>query len=317
MNELKEYIEIDGYPKLGYHTEYSNEFEEHYNLFEENICPVTAGPDIYFYCWEWELKRFIRLLTEKKLYYKSQLLDKEDNIFLKDYTTHFENGFNKFDYHTPKETILKYLPFIPESINNGKVLGIGRNSKTSPGLYGARQLDIHGAFTANGILNSKTCRFFPDKNLKGDAAIKWMELRNPLKHAFNDGRMFKSIFVAIDRYYDFADIFKISEKEFEPEIDSLYGHVDSHLIEKFLEIERELHEKGYLSKECTWLKSKQDLVSFIVVLIEYKYFLKPLKNSDCRKFIENRYKSGSLSESWKKRPDKKNASAEYFWIQKP
>ncbi len=102
---------------------------------------------------------------------------------------------------------------------------------------------------------------------------------------------------------------------FTPNPEGLDGYISSDLHEKYLEIENELHSRGYLKDNYSWGNEKKSLVSLILVLKEYGFFLKPLKPPELRKFVEARYNT-NIKEMWKKRPSVKNALADFTWLKK-
>lgn len=112
---------------------------------------------------------------------------------------------------------------------------------------------------------------------------------------------------------------------FIPKTDKLNEWILSDYISKFTEIEIELFNRGFIDASYKWQKSKTDLVYYICVLKEYRYFRprvngKTIKDFHKKQFISERYgydKTG-LSEAWKKANRQiENAVIPFYWIKKP
>lgn len=109
--------------------------------------------------------------------------------------------------------------------------------------------------------------------------------------------------------------------ETEQIIDWIY---QNHLSE-FSEIEKELFLRGFIDENYKWQKTKKELIDFITVIMEYRFFKQIVEGNSkqsfhYRRFISERYGYGpkGLSESCKKyKPDIKTALIPFFWINKP
>lgn len=107
--------------------------------------------------------------------------------------------------------------------------------------------------------------------------------------------------------------------------ENLKDWILSDFITKFKDIEKELFERGYLNKSYQWKKHKTELIEFLCVISEYKYFKhcakgKPIKDFHKRQFISERYgygKTGLTETSKKYKPTLKIASSQFYWIKKP
>jgi hypothetical protein len=97
-------------------------------------------------------------------------------------------------------------------------------------------------------------------------------------------------------------------------------------LEKFTEIEKELFKRGFIDTFHKWhdCKTKRNLVEFLCVIVNYKYFRpivrdKKIKDFHKRQFISERYGFGKtgLTETWKKtKPKIESAIIPFFWIER-
>ena len=113
------------------------------------------------------------------------------------------------------------------------------------------------------------------------------------------------------------------------EIDNLQNKLKDWIravkIEKFVSIEKELFEKGFIDSSHKWVAQKTELADFAYIIIHYKYFeqsvnRKRIKDFHKRQFISERYgfpKTGSksLGETWKSsKPNFESANKNFPWI---
>jgi len=119
---------------------------------------------------------------------------------------------------------------------------------------------------------------------------------------------------------------KDSQADLKPiNVELLEGWILPDFISKYIEIEKELYNLGYIDKAYKWKKKKTELANYVCVIINYKYF-KPIvdgkKIKDFHKvhLISERFGYGKtgLSETWKKH--NKNidlAKIPFSWIEAP
>jgi len=152
----------------------------------------------------------VELLEAKKLTYKEQIIGNDENWdYLTEYSYFFEKGFDSINYNTPAIIVISKIPFCstfkclkPENTKN-KVISIGRkNSNSKPCIAGMRPVSFDSLF-GEGILHAK----------KYSNVTKERVLKNPQKIAFEEGVMFKSIFLVIERYPEFKKYFEINDKK--------------------------------------------------------------------------------------------------------
>lgn len=221
--KIKEYIETVLFPKLSYHIDYSDFFVKQYEKFEKSLTGIVYyDMPINFYCWKDEYEEFIELLKEEKLLYKNEIVSENGQLeYLIEYSNSFEKGFDSVDYNTPSNVIISRIPFCstmscvnPDNRKNQSICVGRKNSKSKPCIAGMRPFSFN-SFFGQGILRAK----------KINNITKERVLDDPRKVAFEEGVMFKSIFLVIERYPEFGDYFNIIDKQSENFIDTLLNGV--------------------------------------------------------------------------------------------
>lgn len=109
------------------------------------------------------------------------------------------------------------------------------------------------------------------------------------------------------------------------QIETLKEWVLFDYISIFLNVEKELYDRGYINEEYHWRKYKKNLLELVTLLHWYKYF-KPIINGrkkkgfHYRQFIAERYGFDriGLTETYKKyKPTNQLAENSFLWIKKP
>lgn len=203
---IKDYIELNRLPKLNYFVSYSELFKKQYERLEDKLITFSCKEkSIYFYSTKEEWGDFYQLLIKKKLYYNNILQDEnENNSFLQDYSAAFQKGFNSLSSLAPSSEIINYLPYCNEALcvgqrHNTIVRQYGKCKTTIPCLCGHRRFTMSSFISGTGLLGFKTINNITQVRI----------LKDPQYNAFEDGIMYKAIFLAIQRYPDFKEYFDL------------------------------------------------------------------------------------------------------------
>ena len=252
---LKDYIKVKTISQLSHLVSYSDLFEKQYEEFDKRIMGVyNEDRNIHYYCWKEEEETFRRLMNEKKLIYNGEEVSNTNMEYLEEYSKYFEIGFDSLDYSTPANVVLNNTPFCSRDLEcikterpKTKIRKIGRKiSGGIPCIAGERQ-SVNNIFMGHGILNASKIITIPEKRI----------LKNPITNAYNEGVMFRSIFLVIERYTEFSSYFSAKAES--------NGHLFEMELEKIIEMgeSKEIEFKSSL-RYCLRQKSAQKYVELEV-----------------------------------------------------